>query len=243
MRDAAARLVGEHDFRNLCKVDASKQLTVFTRRVLRAEINAVDGGLVVLDLAGTAFLYNQVRHIAAILLLVGTGLEPPSIVDTLLDVRTLDRKPVYEIADALPLVLWDCGYASDAVHWQTDADAGPAGGPAVYTLLDHARERSAVVNALDAHFLSAASVFHRPPPAVFPLVPGAVPPNTRGETILIPLGGGRYRQTGKYVPLMQRKRLDPVEVVNERWRRGKGSRRSDVGGSAAGAGVEDDQNE
>jgi tRNA pseudouridine38/39 synthase len=33
----------------------------------------------VLDLVGTAFLYNQVRHIMAILLLIGARLELPSL--------------------------------------------------------------------------------------------------------------------------------------------------------------------
>jgi len=95
MRAAAALLVGEHDFRNLCKLDAAKQLTSFRRRVLRAEISAVpalsgtgeeeeeeeeEGGvpaqeMLVLDLVGSAFLYHQVRHIMAVLFLVGTGRE------------------------------------------------------------------------------------------------------------------------------------------------------------------------
>ncbi|WFD29231.1 tRNA pseudouridine(38/39) synthase [Malassezia sp. CBS 17886] len=44
MRDAAARLVGEHDFRNLCKVDASKQITNFVRRIDGATIDCVDSG-------------------------------------------------------------------------------------------------------------------------------------------------------------------------------------------------------
>ncbi|KAK0447733.1 pseudouridine synthase [Armillaria borealis] len=73
MREAADHLVGLHDFRNLCKIDASKQLTLFIRRILRAEINVVEAGMFVFDLVGTAFLYHQVRNIMAVLLLVGRG--------------------------------------------------------------------------------------------------------------------------------------------------------------------------
>ena len=38
MRDAAKKLVGLHDFRNFCKVDPSKQMTSFERRIRVAEI-------------------------------------------------------------------------------------------------------------------------------------------------------------------------------------------------------------
>ncbi|KAI7941017.1 hypothetical protein MJO28_013302 [Puccinia striiformis f. sp. tritici] len=42
MRLAAGRLVGEHDFRNFCRIDPSKQLDNFHRRIISAEINPVD---------------------------------------------------------------------------------------------------------------------------------------------------------------------------------------------------------
>jgi tRNA pseudouridine38/39 synthase len=38
MRDAAARFLGTHDFRNFCKLDASKQIENFSRHIFRAEI-------------------------------------------------------------------------------------------------------------------------------------------------------------------------------------------------------------
>lgn len=41
MQEAANRLVGEHDFRNLCKVDATKQITNFYRYVMSATISPV----------------------------------------------------------------------------------------------------------------------------------------------------------------------------------------------------------
>lgn len=169
MRNAVARLVGEHDFRNFCKVDPPKQLTSHRRTVNSATIDPVEGedaGTWVLNLRGGAFvsltpccqfrripliripaqLYNQVRHIVAILFLVGAGLEPPTIVDRLLwtSDRTestiaknrppspyvdMDRKPSYQIADDLPLILWQCGFNSTELSWRTDnvPRAGDAG--------------------------------------------------------------------------------------------------------------------
>ncbi|GAA5904808.1 pseudouridine synthase DEG1 [Sporobolomyces salmoneus] len=140
MQDAVDRLVGEHDFRNFCKVDPPKQLTSHRRTVNSATIDPVEGedaDTWVLNLRGGAFLYNQVRHIVAILFLVGAGLEPPSIVDRLLwtSDRTdttisknqppspfvdMDRKPSYQIADDLPLILWQCGFNSTELSWRTD---------------------------------------------------------------------------------------------------------------------------
>lgn len=112
MRSAAQRFLGEHDFRNFCKVDPSKQMDNFTRRIdgisidpvstswsrttEEAERSANEEGqsclvdkeqMFVLNLRGTAFLYHQVRHITAILFLVGAGLEKPTIIDELLNVR------------------------------------------------------------------------------------------------------------------------------------------------------------
>ncbi|WFD25654.1 tRNA pseudouridine(38/39) synthase [Malassezia nana] len=104
MREAASRLVGEHDFRNLCKVDASKQITNFVRRIDGATIDPVSAGwhthvvnetkttdtdepMYVLNLRGSAFLYHQVRNIMAILFMVGAGLEHPQVVDELINVQ------------------------------------------------------------------------------------------------------------------------------------------------------------
>lgn len=133
MEDASSRLVGEHDFRNLCKLDAAKQITSFKRKVLSAHIEQVDNNLHVFNLVGSAFLYHQVRHIMAVLFLVGTGLEPPSLVSSLLNVSegaispregeasypVVDRKPEYQMADGLPLMLWDCGYPDGTFTWRT----------------------------------------------------------------------------------------------------------------------------
>jgi tRNA pseudouridine38/39 synthase len=239
MRNGAARLVGEHDFRNLSKLDPAKQLTSFRRRILRADISPIDndhgagGDMHVLDLVGTAFLYNQVRHIMAVLLLVGARLESPSVISALLNVDPDERsgngegdgdgdeppplpavtcKPEYQMADALPLVLWDCVYAPEDAPWRTD-DAGIDGGSVgLHSQLTGLAERAQVEATLAEHFLTAASQFHAP---AAPLLrqPAA---GERGPWD-VPLGGGMARREGSYMPLLKRKRLESVEAVNARW--------------------------
>ncbi|KAI0060150.1 tRNA pseudouridine synthase [Artomyces pyxidatus] len=227
MRSGAARLVGEHDFRNLCKLDPTKQITNFNRRVLRAEISPDDGGLWVFDLVGTAFLYHQVRHIMAVLLLIGSGLEPPSVVSALLNVdpshpyppfaegeespAVVECKPEYQMADGLPLVLWDAAY--------DERDLA---------------QRAPIQTTLHSHFLTAAARYRAIPPNPFPLshplssaAPGVQVDLGGLRSLNVPLGGGAFHRSSKYVRLLERNRMDPVDVVNERWRIGKGVRKAD----------------
>lgn len=101
MQAAATRLIGEHDFRNFCKVDGSKQIENHRRRVLKAVVRPDDSrdlsafeGLTsaegtdqdafVFELVGSAFLWHQVRHIMSVLFHVGHGYESPDIVSRLL---------------------------------------------------------------------------------------------------------------------------------------------------------------
>ena len=246
MRAGAARLVGEHDFRNLCKLDPAKQLTTFRRRILRADISpvVVDGGdMHVLDLVGSAFLYNQVRHIMAVLLLIGARFEVPSVVSALLNADPnsdegdtvgapppavlqeggesppprVTCKPEYQMADALPLVLWDCTYAAEDVQWRAD-DAGSDGSVGLYSQLVGLAERAQVEATLAEHFLAAAAPLHGPVArGVGPMLTQASNSKECGPWD-VPLGGGTARREGNYVPLLNRKRLESVEVVNERWR-------------------------
>jgi tRNA pseudouridine38/39 synthase len=132
MREAAKLFEGVHDFRNFCKIDGSKQITNFTRRVFEADIVEVDNvgsalpylsqqdfrpptctgegypKVYYFHVRGSAFLWHQIRHMVAILFAVGQGLEKPSLVTELLDVSKQPRKPNYVMAEEVPLVLWDC---------------------------------------------------------------------------------------------------------------------------------------
>lgn len=59
MQDGASRLIGEHDFRNLCKLDAAKQITSFKRNILNAYVEPYNDHLHVFNLIGSAFLFSQ----------------------------------------------------------------------------------------------------------------------------------------------------------------------------------------
>ncbi|KAG8160102.1 hypothetical protein KVR01_009638 [Diaporthe batatas] len=138
MRKAAKMFEGVHDFRNFCKVDPSKQITNFVRRIFESDIVEVDGvntSVPYLDgpqfrdaaaeagvahpkvyyfhVRGSAFLWHQIRCMVAVLFLVGQGLEDPGVVAELLDPERHPRRPNYVLADDRPLVLWDCVFGRD----------------------------------------------------------------------------------------------------------------------------------
>ncbi|KAI0025251.1 pseudouridine synthase [Xylariomycetidae sp. FL0641] len=151
MRDAAKRFEGLHDFRNFCKVDKTKPLASWARRIFEADVvEAPDAAsaLPYLDDAalrpagpqqagerypkvyyfhvrGSAFLWHQIRCMVAVLFMVGQGLEPPAVVDHLLDVENCPRRPNYVLANETPLVLWDCVFPAKPPPSTTDDDAAP----------------------------------------------------------------------------------------------------------------------
>jgi tRNA pseudouridine38/39 synthase len=198
MEAAAAHLLGEHDFRNLCKLDVQRQLTNFKRKILRASITPLadetdetNDRMYVFDLVGTAFLYHQVRHIMAALFLVGSGFEHPKIIAELMNVEegaeptheageaytVVSSKPDYQMADDLPLMLWECGYDESELDWRTyEQDERKSGGIAggdLHHQVQSIYARSRIHAALDQHFLKAVEVHHPPPPLPFPLEDGS----------------------------------------------------------------------
>ena len=117
MKQAAAHFVGEHDFRNFCKIN--EEVTNFRRRILSMEIIKSDllhqqhGNdeyfeIYEIVVCGTSFLWHQVRCMTAILFLIGEGKEEPSVIPELLDIEKYKARPVYHIASEFPLVLYDC---------------------------------------------------------------------------------------------------------------------------------------
>ena len=116
MQAAARMLEGEHDFRNFCKPDV-ENVHSFERRILSAEIRRESDAMYSLNVRGSAFLYNQVRCIMAILMMVGKREEEPEIVRLLLDVRSTPRKPAYAIADPEQLILFSVGYEAFEMRW------------------------------------------------------------------------------------------------------------------------------
>ena len=81
-------------------------------------------GMCYVRVEGSAFLWHQVRCMAAVLFLVGLRRETPDVVDALLDAtKFANGKPQYEMAPDAPLVLWRCGFARDALRLTASAAA------------------------------------------------------------------------------------------------------------------------
>jgi tRNA pseudouridine38-40 synthase len=81
MRDAAARLLGEHDYRGFRSSDCDRTNTI---RIIRRFDVRRDGVLVSFEVEGTAFLRNMVRILAGTLVAVGKGKMTPDQVSAVL---------------------------------------------------------------------------------------------------------------------------------------------------------------
>ncbi|KAG9007635.1 hypothetical protein FRB94_014153 [Tulasnella sp. JGI-2019a] len=255
MRDAASRLVGIRDFRHFAKMDPSKQIDNFSREIHQAIISTCDIAptpagsshaphspetqMYVFDLKGNGFLWHQVRHIMGILFLVGSGMEHPSIVDALCNtgmdpsipmsnsLPIVPTKPTYEMADGLPLVLWECGYRDGDVAWRVDdtistnpasasnasgvGKASPTASQHIFPSFHHTSQQHLIKHTLLNHFSLAATAHH---PLI--ITPSAAP-----------LGAGTSVQASreKYVKVLERPRGERVAELNEKWKTGAGARK------------------
>jgi len=81
MRQAAAALVGEHDFRGFASSADDRDNTV--RRIARCDV-AEAGSEILVTLRGDGFLYNMVRNIVGTLIEIGRGHWPPQRIDQIL---------------------------------------------------------------------------------------------------------------------------------------------------------------
>nr|CAB3495766.1 unnamed protein product [Digitaria exilis] len=148
MQKAASKFVGEHDFRNFCKMDAAN-VSNYRRRITEFTISGCgkrfnNDELYSMTIKGTAFLWHQVRCIVAVLFLIGQGLESPSVVDSLLDITKTPRKPQYKMADELPLILRSCLF--DKADFRCSSDANRS-------LTEH-------LNDEYHHYMLQAEIFH-----------------------------------------------------------------------------------
>eukprot|EP00792_Barthelona_sp_PAP020_P002771 TRINITY_DN1435_c0_g1_i1.p1 TRINITY_DN1435_c0_g1~~TRINITY_DN1435_c0_g1_i1.p1 ORF type:complete len:432 (+),score=121.64 TRINITY_DN1435_c0_g1_i1:32-1297(+) len=121
MIEASEKLIGEHDFRNFCKMDV-ENVTHFDRTLYNFNIEQVNNDLFQAIIVGNSFLYRQVRCMMGILFLIGKGDEDSSIIEELLDVEKNPRKPMYDAASPYPLVLYKCHFEPDLLNWNI-ADA------------------------------------------------------------------------------------------------------------------------
>lgn len=101
MNQAAAYLVGEHDFKSFCSAGAQVQMTV---RTIYAVNVTKDDDMVHIRITGNGFLYNMVRIIAGTLMQVGTGLMEPEQVKEILEARDRSKAGPTAVAKGLTLV-------------------------------------------------------------------------------------------------------------------------------------------
>ncbi len=261
MQAAADNLMGEHDYRNFCKVDGSKQIENHKREVVRATVaETATAGECVFELVGTAFLWHQVRHIIAILFLVGTGLESPSVVTQLLHTshkpvpslpfdQVVDGKPGYQMAAALPLQLYRCDYEPDQIDWRYGGYDGPYQSlPEDEQATVDATTHSAVLGllqglqnqAVDARlkaqhiqtFYDVAAGIHHAAVARSRTPDGGATTGPRIEPSLHTTGAGETASTRNYIPVVERERLETPNEINKRWRGRFGKRQATAEGAA-----------
>lgn len=101
MAEAAAALVGEHDFRSFQAAGSDVLTTV--RRLHRLDVDGVPGGEIHLIVEGTGFLRHMVRNLAGTLIEVGHGRRPADSMAALLEARCRDEAGPTAPAEGLTL--------------------------------------------------------------------------------------------------------------------------------------------
>ena len=278
MREAARSFIGVHDFRNFCKVDPSKQITNFERRIYHANIIEVgckasppghspqhgsssvgststsssysdrhEGSIrwssdhprvYAFVVHGSAFLWHQVRQMAAILFLIGQGLESPSLVSRLLDIKTQPCKPIYDMAADAPLVLWDCIFPQaddpqrkDALDWvyvgekwgrERDYQSGYEryGSRSVLEGLWSVWRRRKIDEVLIGSLLDVAASHVLQSCDSQKILSEGVQSKVKMSQRVFD-GGDTPKLRGTYVPVLERRKLETVEQINRRYVRAR----------------------
>lgn len=259
MSVTAKKFEGLHDFRNFCKQDPSRQITNFERRIDTSEVVAIPQKLLGLpflernaepsnsnvnpeaclysfNVSGSAFLWHQVRHLIAILFLVGQGLEKPSVVDELLDIQKTPHKPMYDMASDQPLVLWDCVFPDedadqtlDSLKWVYPGDQrsmqaryqltesfgeGRFGPHGITEILWEGWHQSKINEALAGELLNLVASM----PASSSLDSlSKIDISTTKASARLFNGSGKLLSKGQYIPIMDRDRTEAPDVLNARW--------------------------
>ncbi len=108
MQQAAATLVGEHDFSSFASVKS--QVASFTRTLYECTVTKEDD-LITIRVRGNGFLYNMVRIIAGTLIQVGAGkIAPEQMADIL---AAKDREAAGPTAPAHGLIMMEIDFSLD----------------------------------------------------------------------------------------------------------------------------------
>ncbi len=122
MREGAAFLVGEHDFKSFClKASAEGKSTCRTVMELDVRPEELLGfPVVTVRVVGSAFLHSMVRTIVGTLVAVGRGKRDTAWVRDVLEAR--DRAAAGENAPASGLVFWRVGYPDACAPVRTSVE-------------------------------------------------------------------------------------------------------------------------
>lgn len=160
----------------------------------------------------------------------------------------MDTKPGYEMADDLPLILWQCGFNSTELDWRIDngpheRDGIPIIDPSTvhdpngrlkpamdptetfrrcFLEMNQAWTEARLKAIVIKHHLASLAA-HAPSPPTAAEATALIGPNS--SMTFTPNGAGRSHKTGSYIPLFKRKRGELPEALNERWAQGRGARR------------------
>lgn len=110
MRQGAAHLIGEHDFKSFCMA-ASAEGKPTCRNLMEIDIKREElmgEPVIVVKVIGNAFLHSMVRTIVGTLVAVGVGNREPDWVAEVL--AACDRRAAGEKAPACGLVFWGVRY-------------------------------------------------------------------------------------------------------------------------------------
>ncbi len=108
MQQAAACLVGEHDFSSFSSVHA--QTNTFVRTIYSLNVKK-EGDIISIRITGNGFLYNMVRIIAGTLIQVGAGIIAPEKVQEILEGK--DRELAGPTAPAHGLTMIGIDYIQE----------------------------------------------------------------------------------------------------------------------------------
>ena len=108
MKEAAAYIVGEHDFKSFCCVRTQAESTV--RTIYSLEV-LQEGSEIIIRIKGNGFLYNMVRIITGTLIQVGKGRFKPEYVKQMLKAK--DRTVAGQTAPPQGLTLVGIEYVDN----------------------------------------------------------------------------------------------------------------------------------
>jgi len=113
MREGAAHLIGERDFKSFCLTEAAVGRRTFRRmdEIDISEEEHLGERCLVVRVVGNAFLRSMVRVVVGTLVEVGTGRRDPAWVADALAAR--DRGAAGPTAPAQGLTFWHVGYPED----------------------------------------------------------------------------------------------------------------------------------